>query len=80
MYMYSVRHTVFSTFLSLFSCQFYGDAAQLEAWLEKQGAQLNTYYNRPEVSLDEGEKLIREIQVTSQVVQSTIRVLYHHCL
>ena len=31
--------------------------------MTEQSGRLNTYYNRPEVSLDEGEKLIREIQV-----------------
>lgn len=43
--------------------QFYEEASETDAWVEKQTDMLNSYYNRSEVSLDEGEKLIREIQV-----------------
>jgi hypothetical protein len=42
--------------------QFYGEVKEAEQWISKQTQLLHTHYSRSVVGLDEGEKLIREIQ------------------
>jgi hypothetical protein len=43
--------------------QFYDEVKETEQWISKQTQLLHTHYSRSVVGLDEGEKLIREIQV-----------------
>ncbi len=42
----------------------WNQAREADSWLNSQTNRLNNYYTRPHVGLDEGEKLIREIQVS----------------
>ncbi|KAK2164152.1 hypothetical protein LSH36_68g10066 [Paralvinella palmiformis] len=42
--------------------KFFEEASQVDEWLSKQSEALNTYYNRHQLTPEEGEKLIREIQ------------------
>ncbi len=39
-------------------------ARETDAYLGAQANRLNSYYTRPHVSLDEGEKLMREMEVS----------------
>ena len=50
--------------------QFYKEAPEVEKWIAQMTNALNTYYNRSQLSLDEGEKLIREIQVLPYILVS----------
>jgi len=39
----------------------------MDQWIDDQAHLLNTYYNRLEVDLGEGERLTREIRVRAEV-------------
>ena len=47
--------------------QFFGEARKMDQWIDDQAHLLNTYYNRLEVDLGEGERLTREIRVSAAV-------------
>ena len=42
----------------------WNQAREADKFMSTQTNRLNTYYSRPHVTLDEGEKLIREMQVS----------------
>ena len=43
--------------------QFYERGRDAERWLNSQTEKMNTYFNREQVTLDDGERYLREIQV-----------------
>ena len=44
--------------------QFFEEANQVDDWLSKQSEALKTYYSKQQLTPEEGERLIREIQVS----------------
>ncbi|XP_074641306.1 uncharacterized protein LOC141899052 [Tubulanus polymorphus] len=57
---------------------FFGEATDCEKWMRKQSDWLNSQFSRAEISLDEGERLIREMQELREALnnyQSTVENL-----
>ena len=46
--------------------QFYEQASNLERWITDMTDRLNSEYNKSAVNLNDGERLIREIQVSER--------------
>ena len=57
------------------SKDFYGRAAEIEKWLDQTENELNTTFSRTNVSIEEGERLLKEMQVLRQEINSYAKVI-----
>uniref|UniRef100_A0A1I7TIM3 Calponin-homology (CH) domain-containing protein n=1 Tax=Caenorhabditis tropicalis TaxID=1561998 RepID=A0A1I7TIM3_9PELO len=54
---------------------FIEEAAEAETWIEEQSARLENNYNRTDFSLEEGERFLRELDETKEILNKYHQVL-----
>lgn len=55
--------------------EFLEEAKNCEQWMERQVELLNTYYDRPNVTLEEGEKMLKELDEIKEMLDKYNDVL-----
>ena len=57
------------------SKDFYDRAAEIEKWLDQTENELNTTFSKTNVTIEEGERLLKEMQVLRQEINSYAKVI-----